>query len=67
MNYDLEANIASWELGKGKIAHTIELGTFIVHISAAGKPILIEILEASSFKTKLSKLTTIKQISEAIG
>ncbi len=67
MQYDLEANIMSWEIGHGKIVRVKEIGNFIVHLSKAGKPILIEILDASKFKTKLSKLETIKQISEAFG
>lgn len=67
MHYDIEANIVSWELGNGKIIHVKEIGNFIVHLSKAGKPILVEILDASKFKTKLNKLETIKQISEAFG
>lgn len=67
MNYDLEANILSWEIGKGKITHAREFGNFIVHLSRAGKPILIEVLEASNFKTKLGKLETIKQINQALN
>jgi len=67
MNYDIEANIVSWEIGSGKICHVKEFGNFIVHLSQTGKPILIEILNASKFKTKLSKVETIKQISEALG
>ena len=66
MKYDIDANIISWEISKGKITHTIELGSIIVHLSPAKKPVLIEILNASNFKTKLSDLKTIKQISEAI-
>lgn len=67
MNYDIEANILSWEISKGKISHAREFGNFIVHLSPAGKPILVEILEASNFKTKLGKLETIKQISQALN
>jgi len=65
MRYDIDANIVSWELGKGKIAKVVEMGNFLVHVSGAGKPILIEILNASKFKTKLSDLKTIEQISQA--
>ncbi len=67
MNYDLEANIISWKITQGKISHVREFGNFLVHLSPTGKPILIEILNASSFKTKLNKLDTIKQISQAFG
>jgi len=67
MHYDLEANVISWEIATGKIHRTKEFGNFIVHLSKAGKPILIEILNASNFKTKLGKLETIKQINEALS
>lgn len=67
MNYDIEANLISWPIASGKITKVVELGNFIVHLSAAGKPLLIEIINASKFKTKLGKLETIKQISEAFG
>lgn len=67
MNYNLEANIISWEISKGKITRVKEFGNFIVHLSKAGKPILVEILDASRFKTKLNKIETIKLISEAFG
>lgn len=67
MNYDLEANIISWEVGKGTISRVREFGNFIVHLSPTGKPILVEILDASKFKTKLSKVETIQRISQAFG
>ncbi len=67
MDYDLEANLIAWNIGTGRIAKVVELGNFLVHLSPAGKPILIEIINASKFKTKLSKLETIKQINEAFG
>jgi len=67
MRYDIEANIISWEIGSGKIARVLELGNFLVHLSPTGKPVLVEILNASTFKTKLSKVETLKQISEAFG
>ncbi len=67
MQYDAEANILCWQLGRGKITRVAELGNFLVHLSSAGKPILIEILDASRFKTKLGQLETIKQISQAFN
>ncbi len=67
MNYDIEANIISWEIGKGKISRVKEFGNFLVHLSPAGKPILIEILDASKFKTRLSNLKTLEQINEALA
>ncbi|MDO8260230.1 MAG: DUF2283 domain-containing protein [Candidatus Magasanikbacteria bacterium] len=69
MHYDIESNILSWEVAKGKISHAREYGNIIIHFSPAGKPILIEILEASKFVgqlDKLKELSTIKKIEEII-
>jgi hypothetical protein len=57
MYYDPEANIISWEIAdQGKIDHVLEFGNFVLHLSPAGKPILIEILDASKFIGKMIKL-----------
>jgi hypothetical protein len=64
MLYDLEANIISLEVAKGKITHAREFGNFIIHLSSSGKPILIEILDASKFKGQLDKVKNIKDIKE---
>lgn len=64
MNYDLESNIISWEVAKGKISHAHEFGNFIIHLSSAGKPILIEILDGSKFVGQLDILRDIKDLSE---
>lgn len=64
MRYDTEANIISWEIGRGEISHAIELGDFIVHVSPKGKPVLIEVLEASKFVGKFDKLGDIANIEE---
>ena len=55
MIYDIETNIACIEVSSGKIDHAIELGNFIIHVSKARKPILIEILEASKFIGQFNK------------
>ena len=56
MIYDQEANIMSIELAQGTITHAREFGNLIIHLSAAGKPILLEILEASNLKPQFKKL-----------
>ncbi|OGF26407.1 hypothetical protein A2331_05735 [Candidatus Falkowbacteria bacterium RIFOXYB2_FULL_34_18] len=66
MLYDAESNILNWEVSRGQIDHTIELGNFIIHVSKAKKPILIEILEASKFIGQFDKLKNIKQIEQAL-
>jgi len=56
MIYDPESNILSIELSSGAITHAREFGNLIIHLSRAGKPILIEILDASSLTGGLAKL-----------
>jgi uncharacterized protein YuzE len=56
MLFDSESNILSIELSGGAITHAREFGNLIIHLSRAGKPILIEILDASSLTGDFAKL-----------
>jgi len=67
MIYDPESNIISIELAKGGIDHAREFGNFIIHLSPAGKPILIEILNASKFVGQIENLKKPKEIKEMIA
>jgi len=67
MNYDPEANILSWELGKGKIKQTKEFGNFLLHLGANNKPILIEVLDASRFKSQSLKIPDKGEVKKAIS
>ena len=62
MIYDAETNILCWEVSKGEISHAREIGNFIFHLSSSGKPILIEILDASNFIGQFDKIKDIKEI-----
>jgi len=64
MTYDPESNLISIEVAKGKIDHAREFGNFIIHMTKAGKPLLIEILDASKFVGQFDKLNNIKSIKE---
>ena len=64
MIYDPEANILCWEVARGEISHVIEFGNFIIHVSKTGKPILIEMLDASKFIGQFDKLKNLKDIKE---
>jgi len=68
MHYDNEANLISWEITGGKIDHAREFGNFIIHFSSAGKPILVEILDASKFVGQLDKIKVgdLKNIEKTI-
>lgn len=64
MIYDPEANIICIEVARGRISHTREFGNFIIHLSPAGKPILIEILDATKFIGQFDKIKDIKKLDE---
>jgi uncharacterized protein YuzE len=66
MIFDPEANILSWEVAKGDISHAREVGNFIVHLSGAGKPILIEMLDASNFIGQLESIKQLKDIKNIL-
>jgi len=66
MHYDPEANIMSLELTKkAKINRAVKFGDFIIHVSQANTPVLIEILNASKITKhfdKIKKLPIFKKI-----
>jgi len=64
MYYDIEANLINWEISKGEIKYAKRFGSFIIHFSKAGKPILLEILEATNFIGQFEKTINIKNIKK---
>ena len=66
MIYDPEANIISWEVARGKISHAREFGNIIVLLSSSGKPLLIEMLDASKFVGQIDNLKNIKELKKII-
>lgn len=66
MKFDPESNIISWEISKGAISHAYEFGNFIIHVSKAGKPILIEILDGSKFVGKIDRINITKELGQII-
>ena len=67
MIYDPEANIISWEIAKGRISRAREFGNFIIHLSKSGKPLLIEILDASKFIGQFNKIKTAENFKEQMA
>lgn len=67
MQYDIEANLISWEVAEGEIDHAVDFGNFIIHLSKNKKPLLIEILEASKYKGQLDKLKKEEILAEIAG
>ncbi len=67
MIYDPETNILCWEITSGKISHVREIGNFIIHLSSSGKPILLEILDASKFVGQFGKLKNLKDVGQIMS
>jgi uncharacterized protein YuzE len=55
VKYDRETDILMVETAEGTIAHAEEMGNIIVHLTEEGKPVLLEILDASEFLTQAAK------------
>jgi len=55
INYDRKEDILMIETGPGKIDYAEEMGPLIVHFTKNGRPVLLEILDASDFLTLATK------------
>ncbi len=66
MIYDPESNILSWKVASGQINHAREVGNLILHMSKSGKPILIEMLDASKFINQFDKIKEIKKLKSIL-
>jgi len=49
IRYDREEDIITLEVSSEKVDHAEEIGPIIVHFSKQGRPVLLEILDASEF------------------
>jgi hypothetical protein len=67
MQYDIEANIISWEITKDPIDQAIELGNFIIHLSKSKKPVLIEILNASKFVGQMDNIKSLEGFKKTVA
>lgn len=67
MLYDPETNILSWELAGDPISHAREFGNFVIHLSTKSKPVLIEILDASSLIGQFNKIKKQKGLEQAFS
>ncbi|CAD6493621.1 MAG: hypothetical protein FFODKBPE_00530 [Candidatus Argoarchaeum ethanivorans] len=57
ISYNREDDILVYEVGEGKIDYAEEMGPIIVHFDKKGKPLLLEILDASEFITQTTKFS----------
>lgn len=57
VSYNRNDDVLMLEVGRGLVDHAEEVGPVIVHFDKTGKPILLEILDASEFIAKTAKIT----------
>ncbi len=63
ISYEPEADVLMWEITDEPIDFAKEIGNVVVHFTKNNTPVLIEILEASKFLTKVKNLVKKTQIS----
>lgn len=62
ISYDPEADVLAWEVSNRKIDFATEVGNVVVHFSKNNMPVLIEVLEATSFLSRAKKLLEPKRM-----
>jgi len=66
VKYDRETDILMVEASGEPIAYAEEMGNFIVPFSEGGKPVLLEILDASDFLTQAAKAALTAKAAEFV-
>ena len=56
INYEPEADVLTLELTGEKIDYAKEVGNFVIHFTEQNIPVLVEILDATSFLKKANNL-----------
>ncbi len=64
--YDRESDVLMLYMGDGQIDHAEEVDGVIIHFSAADRPILLEVLDAREFLSKLTRITAVAQPGQAV-
>lgn len=57
IRYDREQDILLLEVSDEPIDYAEEAGPIIVHLTKSGKPVLLEIVDASEFLAETTKIT----------
>jgi len=57
IGYDRDADILMIEISDEEVDYAEEAGPMIIHFSKNGKPVLIEILNASEFLAEITKIS----------
>ena len=65
MRFDPQVDILLVEIAKRPIDHAREMGPVIVHFTKDGKPVALEILEASKFVSKATAVSLLTHAQKA--
>jgi uncharacterized protein YuzE len=66
IKYDRESDVLTIEMSEDSIDHAEESANIITHVTEAGKPVLLEILDASEFLSLVSKLAARSKAAEFV-
>ena len=56
VSYNRKDDVLVYEVRGGRIDHAEEMGPMIVHFDRRGRPVLLEVLDASEFLAKSTKV-----------
>ncbi|MCD6203400.1 MAG: DUF2283 domain-containing protein [Methanophagales archaeon] len=56
ISYDKEVDVLMVEFSEEKIEYAEEMDPMIVHFTSEGKPVLVEILDASEFMAEVERV-----------
>ncbi|VVB91853.1 Uncharacterised protein [uncultured archaeon] len=57
ISYNREQDILMYEISDEPIDYAEEVGNIIVHFTKEGRPVLLEVLDASEFLAETTKIT----------
>lgn len=66
VQYNREDDVLTIHLSEGTIDHAEEAEGVIVHFSPDGRPVLLEVLDASEFLSRLTKITATAQPGKVV-
>lgn len=67
VQYNREDDVLTIHLSQGTIDHAEQTGGVIVHFSPEDRPVLLEVLDASDFLARLTKITATAQTDQLIS
>ena len=66
ISYDRDVDVLMIEISDEDIDYAEEAGPMVIHFSKDGKPVLIEILDASEFLAEITKISMKAKTKELV-